>query len=191
MKRVLLDACVLYPTVTREMLLGAAARGLFCPLWSARILDEWARAVAAKLPDEAEVARVEIALLRSRWPHAEVPPSAALEAQLFLPDPDDCHVLAAAITGRAETLVTLNRADFPTRTLAAHDMRRLAPDPFLLGLWLDHRGEMAAVADAVHARASELAGADLSLRGLLKKARLPRLGKALARAPLASVGRSL
>ncbi|MBL3553988.1 PIN domain-containing protein, partial [Rhodovulum sulfidophilum] len=42
--KVLLDACVLYPTVLREILLGVARRGGFTPLWSARILEEWARA---------------------------------------------------------------------------------------------------------------------------------------------------
>jgi hypothetical protein len=44
--RVLIDACVLYPTVMREVLIGVAAKGLFTPLWSARILEEWARAAA-------------------------------------------------------------------------------------------------------------------------------------------------
>src|SRR5262245_44021274 len=70
--RVLIDACVLFPTVTREMVVGAAAAGGFVPLWSARILEEWARATR-RLPDGAEaVARAEIALLRAAWPDAEV-----------------------------------------------------------------------------------------------------------------------
>jgi len=42
--RVVLDACVLYPPVLREILLGAASAGLYDPLWSERILEEWARA---------------------------------------------------------------------------------------------------------------------------------------------------
>ena len=59
--RVALDACVLFPTVLREMLLGAAAAGGFAPVWSARILEEWARATR-RLPEGAEaVARAEIA----------------------------------------------------------------------------------------------------------------------------------
>ena len=40
--RVLIDACVLYPTVMREVVLGVAAQGLFTPRWSPRILEEWA-----------------------------------------------------------------------------------------------------------------------------------------------------
>ena len=111
--RVLIDACVLFPTVMREMVVGAAAAGGFQPLWSARILEEWARATR-RLPEGAEaVARGEIALLRAAWPEAEVAVDAALVARLSLPDPDDRHVLAAAIAGGAEVLLTLNRADFP------------------------------------------------------------------------------
>ncbi len=52
--RVMLDACVLYPTVMREVLLGCAKRGLFEPRWSVRILEEWARA-AGKLGADQEV----------------------------------------------------------------------------------------------------------------------------------------
>ena len=49
--RAVLDTCVIYPTVMREMLLGAARMGHFTPVWSARILEEWARA-AGKLGPE-------------------------------------------------------------------------------------------------------------------------------------------
>lgn len=60
--KIFLDACVLFPTVTREMLLGVARAGVFEPQWSPRVLEEWARA-ALKIGPEAEVfARGEIAL---------------------------------------------------------------------------------------------------------------------------------
>jgi len=52
--KLLLDACVLYPTVLREILIGCARAGLYTPLWSARILEEWARATV-KLGPQAEV----------------------------------------------------------------------------------------------------------------------------------------
>ena len=129
--RVLIDACVLFPTVMREMVVGAAAAGGFVPLWSARILEEWARATR-RLPEGAEaVARREIALLRAAWPEAEVAVGEELVAGLSLPDPDDRHVLAAAIAGGAEVLMTLNRQDFPTRTLGRHGVVLREPDGFL------------------------------------------------------------
>jgi len=178
--RLLLDACVLYPTVMREILIGCAEAGAFSPLWSARILEEWARAVAAKLPQQAEAARVEIALLRARWPDSEVPPDPALESRLHLPDADDRHVLAAAITGGAEVLLTLNRADFPGRVLAAHGILRRDPDGFLFDLRQERPALVARVCETVRRRAETLSEEPRPLRALLKRARLPRLGKALS-----------
>ncbi len=177
--KVLLDACVLYPTVMREVLLGVAGQGLFTPLWSARILEEWARA-ARKLGPEGEAqARAEIALVRADWPDAEVPPAPAIEARLSLPDPHDLHVLAAAIEGDADILLTLNAADFPRRALAAEGMTRQSPDELLRGLHAEHADKVAAAVAKVHARAERLSGETWDLRRLLKKARLPRLGKIL------------
>ncbi len=64
-ERVLIDANVLFPSVLREVVLGAAAAGGLAPLWSARILEEWARATR-RLPEGAEAAaRAEIARLRA------------------------------------------------------------------------------------------------------------------------------
>lgn len=177
--KVLLDACVLVPSVLREMLLGAAAAGGFTPLWSARILEEWARA-ARRLPAGAEaVARAEIERLDQTWPEATVPPDPDLEARLSLPDANDLHVLAAAISGRAEVLMTLNRADFPTRTLARHGLILREPDGFLCEL-LGEGFDLATVAEATRRRAAGPSGEGPGLRGMLKRARLPRLGKALA-----------
>ena len=49
--KILIDANVLYPTVMREVVLGVARVGLFEPRWSARILEEWARAAGRLGPD--------------------------------------------------------------------------------------------------------------------------------------------
>jgi predicted nucleic acid-binding protein len=179
--RVLLDACVLFPTVLREMLLGAAAAGGHAPLWSLRILEEWARVAAQLGPEAGQVARAEIALLREAWPAAEIAPDPELIERLHLPDPGDRHVLAAAIAGTADGLVTFNRADFPRHALAPHGIAAWDPDGFLLRLHLGGE-DLAPVAVAVQARAERAAGGPLPLGPLLKRARLPRLGKALARA---------
>jgi predicted nucleic acid-binding protein len=176
--RVALDACVLFPTVMREMLLGAAATGAFEPVWSARILEEWARA-SRRLPEGAEViARSEIARMRLAWPEAEAEPLPEFIGTLSLPDPDDRHVLAAAIVGGAEVLMTLNRADFPTRTLARHGLILREPDGYLTEL-LAEGHDLAAVAAVVRARGERVSGRPQALRAMLRRAGLPRLGKAL------------
>lgn len=176
--RVLLDACVLFPTVLRETLVGAAEAGGFTPLWSPRILEEWARATR-RLPDGAEtIARAEIALLCDRWPSAQLVPDPGLIETLSLPDPGDRHVLAAAITGAADALLTANIRDFPTRTLARHRILRRDPDGLLVEL--AHAGvAVATVASKVQARAEAASQRPQPLRPLLKRAGLPRLAKML------------
>jgi predicted nucleic acid-binding protein len=178
--RVLIDACVLYPTVLREIVMGLAAAGGFTPLWSARILEEWARAAARLGPGEEAVARGEIALLRARWPEVEVTPDPATEARLWLPDPADVHVLAAAIAGRADVLLTLNVRDFPKAALDPEAILLRHPDAFLTEALSQSPDAVRRVVLRVHAEAERLAGRPLPLRDLLKRAKLPRLGKALA-----------
>ncbi|MDQ2089101.1 RSP_2648 family PIN domain-containing protein [Marimonas arenosa] len=180
--RAVLDTCVIYPTVMREMLLGVAATGAFEPLWSARIEEEWARA-AAKLGPEGEAqARGEAALLALKWPKARVRWKPSLEERLWLPDRADVHVLAAAIAGSADVIVTLNAGDFPRGVLAEEGLSRADPDTFLLGYWQADRDGVESVARAVLAEARRLSGETWTARALLKKARLPRLAKAVSAA---------
>lgn len=177
--RVLLDACVLYPTVMREILLGVADTGLFEPRWSERILEEWARAARKIGPEGETIARGEVAQVKVRFPAALVRPAPGIEGRLWLPDPMDIHVLAAAISSSSDMILTLNASDFPKNILAEEGLLRSSPDEFLYGLWLDEPEDVAAVGQRVLKRAQDLSGQNWTMRGLLKKARLPKLGKAL------------
>ncbi|WP_096786010.1 RSP_2648 family PIN domain-containing protein [Rhodobacter sp. CZR27] len=177
--RVVLDACVLFPTVLREILLGVAARGLYTPLWSERILEEWARATRRLGPAAEVQARAEVAAVKAAFPKAMVLPQPGLESRLHLPDEADIHVLAAAIGSHADAILTFNAADFPRGVLAAEGLARRDPDGFLWELWSSHPETVATIVREVHAKAEAIAGAPLSLRALLKRARLPRLAKAL------------
>jgi len=178
--RVLVDACVLYPPVLREVVLGVAAKGLFVPLWSPRILAEWALASGRLGPAAAERAGQDIARLRADWPQAEVTPPDDAAMALTLPDAGDRHVLAAAVAGHAQTILTANLRDFPHRALAPHGLRAVAPDAFLMTLWLEHPAVVEAAVAAVQAQAEALSNEPRPLRRLLRKVGLPRLGKALA-----------
>ncbi len=178
--KLLLDACVLYPTVMREVLIGCAAAGLFEPRWSDRVLEEWARA-AAKLGAGGEaIARGEIAALRAAFPNASVSRGAVTEARFWLPDAADIHVLASAVAGHCDGIVTLNVRDFPRHILAEEGLQRWDPDGLLMALHDAAPGTVRNVAEKVLAEARRLSGEDWEMRRLLRKARLPRLGKALA-----------
>nr|WP_303626486.1 PIN domain-containing protein [Roseovarius sp. M141] len=175
----MLDTCVIYPTVMRQMLLGAARAGAFAPMWSARIIEEWQRAAIKLGADGIAQAGAEAALMDAGWPSARVTWPASLEARLWLPDPADVHVLTAAIAGSADIIITLNAKDFPRQILAEEGLSRTDPDALLHGIWQAQPEMMAQVGAEVLAEARRLSGDDWTMRALLKKARLPRLAKAL------------
>lgn len=177
--KVVLDTCVLFPTVMRAMLLGVAGLGHFTPIWSARILEEWRRASVKLGPAGQVQATAEIALMRAAWPMAEAAPAPGLEARLWLPDPNDIHILSTGISTSSEAIITLNAKDFPRRELAEEGLERFDPDSFLHRFWRDDPEGVEQVAAKVLAEANRLSGRHWEMRGLLKKARLPRLAKAL------------
>lgn len=177
--RAVLDACVLYPTVLREILLGVAARGLYEPLWSDRILREWTRATAKLGPEAVVIAEGEALLARAGFPRAAVREQPEIEARLALPDPNDIHVLAVAIAGHADAIVTFNAQDFPRPVLADAGIERRDPDGFLWELWSGNPAAVAEVVARVHATAERLSGTEIPLKKLLKRAQLPKLAKAL------------
>lgn len=179
--RALLDACVLYPSVLRDILMGCARAGLLAPLWSPRILAEWAHVASRGGPEQAAAAAEAIARLRTAWPTAEVLPDPETEAALTLPDPADAHVLAAAVTGRADRIVTLNLRDFPARALAPFGIAAQSPDDLLMALWLSNPGTVEASVDAALAEAQRRSAATppRPRRTILKRSGLPRLAKAL------------
>ncbi len=72
--------------------------------------------------------------MKAVLPEAVVADCGPLIAYLTLPDPDDRHVLAAAIAGKAFVIVTWNLKDFPAKNLLAHGVTSKSPDDFLTGL---------------------------------------------------------
>lgn len=178
--RAVLDACVLYPTILREVLLDVAGAGLFAPVWSARILGEWRHAAARLGPEGDAVAGAEIAQARARFPGAEVAAEEGTALAYDLPDPADRHVVAAVLSAQASLIVTANLRDFPRRALAPAGLEAVHPDEFLTALWLRAPDPVAGAVHAAHARARALGGG-MDLRAMMKRARLPRLARALAR----------
>jgi predicted nucleic acid-binding protein len=183
--RAFLDACVLYPPVVRGCLLHAAALDLIDPLWSPRVLEEWARAAARERGPVAGVAaRAEAAAMDARWPRASPLPDAEAEQRFDLPDADDVHVLASALAGGASLLITFNLRDFPTRKLRDLGIAPLSPDA---ALWEIAGREPAAIGAAIARALAQVAPADPPDKAL-KRAHLPRLGKLVKSGALALPG---
>lgn len=129
---VLLDACVLYPAPIRDILIELSASGLFRAHWTVVIRDEWVRSLLANRTDlTAEQLQRTNDLMERAVPDAIVGGYEALIEGLQLPDPDDRHVLAAAINARCDAIVTFNLKDFPSEELGKHRIDALHPDEFL------------------------------------------------------------
>jgi predicted nucleic acid-binding protein len=130
----LLDANVLYPVAICDALIEVAATGIYAPKWTARIDDEWVRNLAKDkgLPEERFHVRRD--LMHEACPDWEVSEEAwkSLELGINLPDPNDRHVLAAALAGHADCIVTQNLKDFPAKVLEPFGIKALHPDEFLL-----------------------------------------------------------
>ena len=133
--KVILDANVLYPAPVRDMLLSLANNNMFQPKWSPAIHEEWVRNLLSNRPDiKRENLENTISSMNTAFPDAttEIHPSTI--AALNLPDPNDQHVLAAAISAEAELIVTFNLKDFPPRLLDPRGIEAIHPDDFILGL---------------------------------------------------------
>ncbi|MCY2928674.1 MAG: PIN domain-containing protein [Planctomycetota bacterium] len=133
----LYDACVLYPAPLRDFLLRLALTGLFRARWTDDIHDEWIRNV---LKDRPALTRRQLErtrrLMNLHVRDCLVTGYQRLIGTLALPDPDDRHVLAAAIHSKSSVILTYNLADFPPPYLASFGLTARHPDDFILH-WLD------------------------------------------------------
>ena len=131
----LYDACVLYPAPLRDLLMRLAITDLFRARWTDQIHEEWIRSV---LKDRPDLTREQLErtrqLMNSHVRDSLVSGYEDLIDGLQLPDPDDRHVLAAAIRTRASVIVTFNLADFPNEYLAGHGIEAQHPDEFITHL---------------------------------------------------------
>lgn len=130
----LLDANVLYPAPLRDYLLHLASLGVYEPVWTAAIQDEWIRNLVKARPDINRAAlEATQRSMDKAFPGSNVLGYESFVESLLLPDPDDRHVLAAAIKGEAQVIVTANLKDFPSNALIPYSIRAEHPDVFICG----------------------------------------------------------
>ena len=132
---VIYDANVLYPAPLRSILMFLAQTDLFRACWTLAIHDEWIRNL---LLNRADLNREKLEELRDMMIDA-IPDSLITGYEpaingLELPDPDDRHVLAAALRANAEIIVTANLRDFPPEALKPFNVIAQHPDGFILDL---------------------------------------------------------
>lgn len=174
--KVFIDTCVLFPSLTRELLIGFARAKAFELLWSPVVLAEW-RNVAIR--SEKYAPDLEIDRLTREFPMALVEYSPETMFQLSLPDADDIPIFAAAIDGGADELLTFNSRDFPSRTLARHNIIRRHPDEFFLEQFQMNPELATSLANATLQKAQTNSLDSSKSRKIFKRSLLPRFAKAL------------
>jgi predicted nucleic acid-binding protein len=135
----LIDACVLARVLPRNLLLTLAEAGFFRVRWSGPVLDETRRAIAKLLQaqsgsaaDAEAIAAEQVRRMEAAFEEAMVTDfDMHLATSSILPDPNDTHVLAAAVKAQAAAIVTDNLKDFPRAILAAFGLEARSADDFI------------------------------------------------------------
>jgi predicted nucleic acid-binding protein len=130
-----LDANVLHPAFLRAALLWFADARLLRPVWSKDVLMEWRRSVRRRHGDMDDVKcdRLQQAFT-AQFPDAEVSDYEPFINVIELPDPDDRHVLAAAIVGKCNGIITANLKHFPVEAVAKFGIEVVHPDEFIVNV---------------------------------------------------------
>lgn len=152
MNAVLLDACVLYPIGLRDTLLNVAEAGFYRLLWTEEILAETSRNIVENTPGlTIEHLNKTFAAMRQAFPEAMVE-GYEHRVEEMTNDPKDRHVLAAAVVGGADLVVTANLRHFPKSACSPHGIVVQSPDEFLCDALSARPGVMVAVIRAQAAR---------------------------------------
>jgi hypothetical protein len=141
------DANILYSAALRDLFVWLSQAGLVRARWTNQIHDERIRNL---LRDNPQLSRERLertqTLMNEAIRECLVVGFEALIPTLSLPDPDDRHVLAAAIRTGATVIVTFNLTDFPADILKPHGIAAQHPDEFIRHLLDLAPGEVCAAA---------------------------------------------
>lgn len=128
----LYDACVLHSATIRDLLMRLALTDLYRAKWSRDIHEEWMRSILRRRPDIGRETLEHVRdLMDAHVRDCLVDGYEELVPALTLPDPNDRHVLAAAIRGQADVIVTYNLRDFPASTVSQYGIEAQHPDEFI------------------------------------------------------------
>jgi predicted nucleic acid-binding protein len=122
----------LYPAPLRDLLIQLATANLFRAKWTDQIHAEWIDGLLAKRRDlRREQLERTRDLMNRAVSDALVSGHDYLIPTIELPDPNDRHVVAAAIRAHADAIVTVNLRDFPIAAIARYNLEVIHPDDFI------------------------------------------------------------
>ncbi|WP_291774744.1 PIN domain-containing protein [Castellaniella sp.] len=189
---VVLDACVLMSTLQRQLLLRVADQGVFRPIWTERIGEEWRRNAARLWQIPPEKLAAQWHAMNQRFPDAMEADTGPYEVGLRYSDPKDFHVIAAGLARRARCglqrppavqVATWNLKDFNRSELRRQGLDVYSPDQLLAGWWQAESSLLEVAVQAVAADSVALGHAPEPLSATLQRERLYRLERLLTETP--------
>jgi predicted nucleic acid-binding protein len=175
-----LDTCVLFPTVVRNILLKLALSGEFQPVWSQNIIEEWIWSSKKNGMISTESAKVEIMQTKLIFPNSLWNLEEINNIDYWLPDLDDIHVLALAIQSKSKGIITFNKKDFPNSILGKYDLFSVTPDQFILEIFKVDSNLVFKICNSELDDINKTFEKKFTLKSLLKKAHLPKLAKVIS-----------
>lgn len=177
----LFDSCVLFSAQLRNLVMRLSATGLFRAKWSDAIHEEWMRNVLERYPDKArsDVERTRD-LMNANTLDALVTGYEDLMEGLRLPHQEDVHVLAAAIRGRADVIVTFNLKHFPDESLRQFDLIAQHPDDFVAHQFTLNGGLVCAAAKQHRASLKKTSPSVVEYIQLVQRIGLPKTAAILS-----------
>jgi predicted nucleic acid-binding protein len=180
MIHVFFDACVIVPITLTNVLLTAAEEGLVRPSWSPEVVGEAVEALLELFPDMTEArARRRFSRMDEFFAGASVEPDMSVVAGLNWPDPDDRHVVAAAVAAEAPYLITNDRTGFPEELMGQFNITVLTQDELLLRLINDDEDAMIDVVRLVAQRLDRPPLTVEEILAALERADAPRFAEAM------------
>lgn len=189
---IVLDACVLMSGILRRLLLRLADAGVFVPVWTDRIGEEWRRNASRIWDIPPEVLNEFWAEMNARFPTANEADTQVYEASLRYSDPKDFHVIAAGLARRARCglaktpvvqVLTWNLKDFNRSELRRQGLDVYNPDRMLAQWWQDDAGRMREAIAQIPADYIALGREPEPLATTLHRERLYRLKNQVGRDP--------
>lgn len=171
-------------------MLNLAARGVYQPVWSERIGEEWCRNAARLWSIPRDVLDAQWAEMNAQFPHATQTDLDAYEAVLRYSDPKDFHVIAAGLALRARcglqlpprvAVTTWNLKDFNRSEMRRQGLDVLNPDRLLSQWWQEDADRMRDAIRAVPEDYIALGREPEPLATTLHRERLYRLKALIAR----------
>ncbi|MGN6581011.1 MAG: PIN domain-containing protein [Bordetella sp.] len=186
---IVLDACVLMSTVLRQLLLRTAQSGVFQPVWTDRIGEEWRRNAARLWGAPREILDGLWNDMNQAFPGAMEKETQAYETGLRYSDAKDFHVIAAGLARRARCglqhtpvvqVMTWNLKDFNRSELRRQGLDVFSPDVMLARWWQADAPALRYALETVEQDFVALGREPLPLDAILHRERLYRLAKLIA-----------